>query len=119
MAPEVITKQNHSYPVDFFALGVMGYEFMTGRRPYTGANRKEIREKILAKQVKLDEIPPYGWSPSSVSLINALIQRKPSDRLGTGRIEEIKSHPFFKKIDWAKLAERRLIAPFMPEVGLL
>ena len=22
---------NHSYPVDFFALGVMAYEFMTGR----------------------------------------------------------------------------------------
>ena len=43
MAPEVIRKMNHSYPVDFFALGVMGYEFMTGRRPYVGANRKEIR----------------------------------------------------------------------------
>lgn len=31
MAPEVICKMNHSYPVDYFALGVMGYEFMTGK----------------------------------------------------------------------------------------
>ena len=50
MAPEVICKMNHSFPVDFFALGVIAYEFMTGRvlflfmqRPYIGANRKEIR----------------------------------------------------------------------------
>ena len=104
MAPEVITKQNHSYSVDFFALGVIGYEFMTGRRPYIGSNRKEIREKMLAKQVKLDEIPPYGWSPSSVSLINSLIQRKPNERLGTRGIDEIKNHPFFKKVDWGKLS---------------
>lgn len=43
MAPEVICKMNHSYPVDYFALGVMAYEFMTGKRPYIGSNRKEIR----------------------------------------------------------------------------
>lgn len=68
---------NHSYGVDFFALGVMAFEFMTGKRPYLGANRKEIREKILAKQVQLDEIPPYGWSKESVDFINRLILRKP------------------------------------------
>ena len=33
MAPEVLCAKNHSYPVDFFALGVIGYEFMIGRRP--------------------------------------------------------------------------------------
>lgn len=33
MAPEVICKTNHSYPIDFFALGVIAYELMTGRVP--------------------------------------------------------------------------------------
>jgi serum/glucocorticoid-regulated kinase 2 len=65
-----------------------------------GANRKEIREKMLAKQVQLDEIPPYGWSKESVDFINRLIQRKPEARLGTSGIEEVKRHPFFKKMDW-------------------
>lgn len=85
---------NHSYPVDFFALGVIAYEFMAGRvnivfmqRPYIGANRKEIREKILAKQVQLDEIPPYGWSRESIDFINRLILRKPEQRLGSGGID--------------------------------
>ena len=34
MAPEVMYKQNHSYTVDYFALGVIAYEFMLGRRPF-------------------------------------------------------------------------------------
>ena len=34
MAPEVLLAQNHSFPVDFFAIGIMGYEFMLGERPY-------------------------------------------------------------------------------------
>jgi hypothetical protein len=57
----------------------------------------------LAKQVQLDEIPPYGWSREAVDLINKLIQRKPESRLGYNGIEEVKYHPFFKKIDWEKL----------------
>lgn len=68
-----------------------------------GANRKEIREKILAKQAQLDEIPPYGWSRESVDFVNRLIQRKPENRLGFAGIEEVKHHPFFKKMDWEKL----------------
>ena len=53
MAPEVISHNNHSYPADYFALGVMGYEFMMGRRPYNGRNRKEIRENMFSKQAEI------------------------------------------------------------------
>ena len=49
MAPEVMCRQNHSYAVDYFAVGVIGYEFMLGRRPYVGKTRKEIRDMIFAK----------------------------------------------------------------------
>lgn len=31
MSPEVMRNKNHSFPVDFFAVGVIGYEFMKGR----------------------------------------------------------------------------------------
>ena len=49
MAPEVMCRQNHSFGVDYFAVGVIGYEFMMGRRPYVGRTRKEIRDMLFAK----------------------------------------------------------------------
>lgn len=43
MAPEVMSRKDHSYAVDYFAMGVIAYEFMLGTRPYLGRDRKEIR----------------------------------------------------------------------------
>lgn len=71
MAPEVMCRQPHSYAVDYFAMGVIAYEFMLGRRPYLGRSRKEIRDQILARrvQIKKNEIPE-GWSIESADFIN-------------------------------------------------
>ena len=71
MAPEVLCAQNHSYPVDYFAIGVLGYEFMLGIRPYLGKNRREIKESVLRKQVQIKghEIP-IGFSYESVDFVN-------------------------------------------------
>lgn len=44
MAPEVMCRQEHGMAVDYFAIGILAYEFMLGRRPYQGKNRKEIRD---------------------------------------------------------------------------
>lgn len=51
MAPEVMCRQNHGVAVDYYAVGVIGYEFMMGWWPYNGKSRKEIWDAILAKQV--------------------------------------------------------------------
>ena len=49
MAPEVMCRQSHGFAADYFALGVIGYEFMMGRRPYVGRTRKEIRDMLFSK----------------------------------------------------------------------
>ena len=115
MAPEVILIQNHSYPCDFFALGVIGYEFMKGYRPYLGRSRKEIKELIIAKQAKIKkEELPKGWGALAAEFINSLLQRKPNKRLGYKNIEEIKEHPWMKDINWELMAKKELKAPFLP-----
>jgi serine/threonine protein kinase len=50
MAPEVMCKNNHGIAADYFAIGVIAWECMNGRRPYQGKSRREIRDAILAKQ---------------------------------------------------------------------
>ena len=115
MAPEVILVQNHSFPSDFFALGVIGYEFMLGYRPYLGRGRKEIKQLIISKQakLKLDEIPD-DWSHDSMDFINQLLQRKAKKRLGYNGVEEIKNHAWMKDIDWDLLFQKKINAPFIP-----
>jgi len=49
MAPEVMCRQNHGVAVDYFAVGVIAFECMFGKRPYVGKSRKEIWDNILAK----------------------------------------------------------------------
>ena len=44
MAPEVMCRQNHGVAADYFAVGVIIYECMNGKRPYIGKSRREIRE---------------------------------------------------------------------------
>ncbi|EAR83938.2 Serine/Threonine kinase domain protein (macronuclear) [Tetrahymena thermophila SB210] len=116
MAPEVMCRQNHGIAVDYFAVGVIAYEFMMGRRPYLGRNRKEIRDQILAKQVQIKkhEIPD-GWSIEAADFINRMIQRKPMNRLGVNGPEEVKQHPWLKNFPWEKLLNRQIDAPFVPQ----
>jgi len=74
MAPEVMCAQNHSYFVDYFAVGVMTFEFMYGVRPYLGKSRKEIKELILAKQVQIKTGDVLdGWSIEAGDFINKVI----------------------------------------------
>ena len=115
MAPEVILVQNHSFPSDFFALGVIGYEFMLGFRPYLGGSRKEIKELIIYKQARLNECDiPYSWSLESGDFINKLLKRKPTKRLGYHGVKEIKNHIWMRDINWDLLKKKEINAPFIP-----
>ena len=118
MSPEVIVGHNHNQVVDYFALGVLTYEFMMGKRPYTGKNRREIKEKIIATQfiIPKDKIPE-GWSYDAADFINKLLQRKPANRLGLRSAKEVKEHPWIKKYPWNDLYNKKIIPTFKPPQG--
>ena len=74
---------------------------MMGKRPYVGKSRKEIRDNIFAKQVKLTKPElPEGWTIEAADFINKCLQRKPANRLGLNGPNEVKSHVWFKGFDW-------------------
>jgi len=118
MAPEVMCAQNHTIAVDYFALGVMTYEFMIGKRPYLGKSRKEIKEQILARQAQIKKTDiPEGWSIEAADFANKLLQRKPANRMGLRGAQEVKDHVWLKNYPWKDLYDKRINAPFVPKLG--
>lgn len=116
MAPEVMCRQNHTFSVDYFAVGVMLYEIMMGKRPYSGKTRKELRQRILENQVSIKrEDLPAGWSLEAADFVNKCIMRKPAERLGLHGPAEVKQHIWLRDVDWQSLLEKSLDAPFKPQ----
>ena len=115
MAPEALFSLSQTISVDYYSLGIVCYELMFGKKPYTG-KRDEIKEKIKTIDIKLNSNNiKKGWSLESADLINKLIQKNPNKRLGSsGGINEIKKHPWFKDINWKELYNFKLKAPFVP-----
>ena len=115
MSPEVIFGQNYSYTADYFAVGIMGYEFMFGHRPYKGKNKQEVKFDMLSRQIFINlEEKPDDWSNESVDFINKLIERKKEQRLGVNGINEIKEHPWFKHFNWKDLYFYKIESPYIP-----
>lgn len=115
MAPEVLCRKDHSYSADLFAVGVILYEFMHGKRPYIGKTRKEIKEAVMSRQVLAKQNTVTGtWSDQAIDFCNGLIQRKRNKRLGERGIEELKVHPWFQGYDWAAVENKTKVPHFVP-----
>ena len=117
MSPEVMNAENHSFTADFFAIGVIGYEFLMGFRPYNGKNRKEIKEKIFGEKVEITlNQKKKGWSDDVIDFINKLLERNKDLRLGANKgFQELKEHQWLKYYPWHELEQKILPAPFVPE----
>ncbi|KAK7386611.1 hypothetical protein VNO78_26945 [Psophocarpus tetragonolobus] len=99
IAPEIITGARHSSAIDWWTLGILLYEMIYGRTPFRGKNRQRTFSNILHKDLTFPSSIPA--SLAARQLINALLQRDPTSRLGsTTGANEIKQHPFFRGINW-------------------
>ena len=109
LAPEVLKKQGHGKAVDWYLLGVLLYEMLTGVTPYYDKNKNNLFYNI--EQGKL--IIPNFVSENAKSLLRGLLQRDPKRRLGGGNrdSEEIKEHKFFEDVDWQKIYEKKIEPP--------
>ncbi|XP_031413574.1 ribosomal protein S6 kinase beta-2 isoform X2 [Meleagris gallopavo] len=56
MAPEILVHSGHNRAVDWWSLGALMYDMLTGSPPFTAENRKKTIDKILKGKLVL---PPY------------------------------------------------------------
>ncbi|KAJ3235151.1 Ribosomal protein S6 kinase beta-1 [Chytriomyces hyalinus] len=114
-APEVLeVSVDYGCAVDYWSLGVMLFDMLTGAPPFTGQNRKKVMESILKKKLTF---PPYLTSFAK-DLLTKLLRKNPIQRLGsTTGADEVKKHGFFRKINWRHLSAREIDPPITPNVS--
>ena len=118
LAPEILCNQNHTYSIDYYAVGIIAYELAYGHRPYIGRSKHEVKQLILTTQAHIDyDELPTGYQDEAADFINQLIQRKPKYRLGKESISEVINHPWLRDFDWEGLKQKNLRAHFIPKEG--
>jgi len=112
LAPEVLKGQGHGTAVDWWSLGTLIYEMLTGLPPFYSQNINIMYQKILNGELRF----PSYVSPDAQSLLEGLLTRDVEKRLGSNSSNDVKKHPFFKDIDWDKLEKREMEPPYKPKV---
>lgn len=99
MAPEVIKGEDYDFSVDWWSLGCVAFDMLTGAPPFTGFTNDKIMDKVvhLKKYLKF----PFYLSHDAKDLLRKLLQPNPEKRLDVdGDFEKVKQHRFFRHIDW-------------------
>ncbi|PGH01230.1 AGC/RSK protein kinase [Helicocarpus griseus UAMH5409] len=113
MAPEVIQGKPYGKACDWWSLGALGFDLLTGSPPFKANNHAKIQEKIIKQKLVL----PYFLGPDAKDLLTRLLRKDPHKRLGYHihkDIQTLKKHRFFRKIDWKALERRELEPPIKP-----
>ncbi|XP_026946702.1 ribosomal protein S6 kinase alpha-4 isoform X2 [Sagmatias obliquidens] len=119
MAPEIIrSKSGHGKAVDWWSLGILLFELLTGASPFTLEGERNTQAEVSRRILKCSPPFPPRIGPVAQDLLQRLLCKDPKKRLGAGHqgAQEVKNHPFFQGLDWAALAARKIPAPFRPQI---
>uniref|UniRef100_A0A7N8YBZ5 Protein kinase C n=1 Tax=Mastacembelus armatus TaxID=205130 RepID=A0A7N8YBZ5_9TELE len=123
IAPEILRGEDYGFSVDWWALGVLMFEMMAGRSPFDiitdnpDMNTEEyLFQVILEKPIRI----PRSLSVKAASVLKSFLNKDPKERLGcqvqTG-FTDIKSHTFFRSIEWDQLEKKEVTPPFKPQIS--
>jgi serum/glucocorticoid-regulated kinase 2 len=114
LAPEILNAQGYNKTIDWWTLGVLLYEMLSGLPPFYDENTDSMYRKILEDPLLFG--PEIGTEARGI--LTSLLTRDPSRRLGANGAAEIRKHPFFgRHLDFKKLLAKEIQPPFKPSVA--
>ncbi|KAF5405341.1 cGMP dependent protein kinase, partial [Paragonimus heterotremus] len=114
VAPEVILNKGHDFAADYWSLGILTFELLTGTPPFQASEPIKIYMKTLKGIDALGLAQNKYICLKALQFIRRLCRFNPSERLGVGKhgIQEIRSHKYFQGFDWAAIAKQSSPTPF-------
>eukprot|EP00929_Paragymnodinium_shiwhaense_P115329 TRINITY_DN840_c0_g2_i3.p1 TRINITY_DN840_c0_g2~~TRINITY_DN840_c0_g2_i3.p1 ORF type:complete len:799 (-),score=304.25 TRINITY_DN840_c0_g2_i3:407-2803(-) len=115
-APELIASTGHTNAVDWWTLGILTFELMSGHPPFESAYPMQIYSKVM-KGISKVPFPPKCQGPVG-DLIKALLKKEPSERLPMrpGGVQNLKEHKWYSGFDWDAFLKQAMEAPYKPVV---
>lgn len=118
VSPEIILNRGHDYSCDYWSLGVLMFELLTGAPPFTSDDPMKTYNIIL-RGIDAVDFPEKIISKKAQNLIKRLCRDNLAERLGyqRGGIEDIMKHKWFDGFNWPGLRSRTLPAPYVPKIS--
>mmetsp|Transcript_53452 Transcript_53452/g.148100 ORF Transcript_53452/g.148100 Transcript_53452/m.148100 type:complete len:805 (-) Transcript_53452:96-2510(-) len=115
-APEVIRSTGQTRAVDWWTLGILIFELMTGAAPFRAENDMAMYGKVL-KGINHVHFPSKAEG-ATADLVKEILKTEPSERLPMrhGGVNNLKAHPWFKGFNWDGLVNRSFAPPYLPSV---
>ncbi|GAA6014341.1 hypothetical protein JCM10207_005425 [Rhodosporidiobolus poonsookiae] len=116
LAPELILGEGYTRSVDWWTLGVLLYEMLSGLPPFYEEDHQTMYKRIVSETLSFPRATQGLIRPSARDLLTSLLQKDPTKRLGHKGADEIRRHLFWYGIDWKRLEQRGYIPAWKPEV---
>jgi len=113
LAPEILDKRGHGRAVDWYSLGALTYEMLTGLPPFYTRDREKLFDRIRRGELSY----PTYITTTAKDLLVKMLTRDPSRRLGAEDGPpgaSVQAHGFFDGINFQDLLHRRVAPPFKP-----
>jgi len=114
LAPEIITGEGHNKAADWWSFGILIYEMLCGIPPFYNENLDRMYELIKLSELRFPK--KIKISADAQDLITKFLDRNQKTRLGKNGLAEFKSHPFFTGVDFQSVSDKKIKAPFVPEI---